>query len=265
MFDLSLPIHPTAYARGVPPHFPTGDADPSHPFALTLSRRAPADLMSGRAAPAGPRPLRDAGRGHAGRDRPCRGYRPGCRAPASGDPRSRRAPRAGRGRQRRRRRLVPSGDERGRGAGRRDRGEPAARAGRPRGRLGRARSGAAAASPRRSSRWRASSIRSGAPSPPGRCRSRRDARETEEGRGDLELVRGREIARPGSDPFPFPETPDDPELNPPSRPRCRPPPSTWRRSSPRMPNALPGSKLCAPATRTACSTASWPPASPMSP
>jgi hypothetical protein len=51
MFDLPLPIHPTAYARGVPPHFPSGDTDPSHPFALTPSRRAPADLMSGRAAP----------------------------------------------------------------------------------------------------------------------------------------------------------------------------------------------------------------------
>ena len=51
MFDLPLPIHPTAYARGVPPHFPSGGADPSQPFALTLSRRAPADLMSGRAAP----------------------------------------------------------------------------------------------------------------------------------------------------------------------------------------------------------------------
>ncbi|MBK5946993.1 DNA repair protein RadC [Rhodobacter veldkampii DSM 11550] len=51
MFDLPLPIHPTAYARGVPPRFPTSDADPSHPFVLTLSRRAPADLMSGRAAP----------------------------------------------------------------------------------------------------------------------------------------------------------------------------------------------------------------------
>ena len=50
MFDLPLPIHPTAYARGVPPHFPSGDTDPSHPFALTLSRRTPADLMSGRAA-----------------------------------------------------------------------------------------------------------------------------------------------------------------------------------------------------------------------
>jgi len=46
-----LTIHATAYARGIPPHFPTGEADPSHPFALTLSRRAPADLMSGRAAP----------------------------------------------------------------------------------------------------------------------------------------------------------------------------------------------------------------------
>lgn len=51
MFDLPLPIHPTAYARGVPPHFPSGETDPDHPFALTLSRRAPADLMSGRAAP----------------------------------------------------------------------------------------------------------------------------------------------------------------------------------------------------------------------
>ncbi len=51
MFDMPLPIHPTAYARGVPPHFPSGDADPNHPFALTLSRRAPTDLMSGRAAP----------------------------------------------------------------------------------------------------------------------------------------------------------------------------------------------------------------------
>jgi hypothetical protein len=51
MFDLPLPIHPTAYARGVPPHFLSGDTDPNHPFALTLSRRAPADLMLGRAAP----------------------------------------------------------------------------------------------------------------------------------------------------------------------------------------------------------------------
>ena len=50
MFDLPLPIHPTAYARGVPLHFPSGEADSSHPFALTLSRRAPADLMLGRAA-----------------------------------------------------------------------------------------------------------------------------------------------------------------------------------------------------------------------
>jgi hypothetical protein len=51
MFDLPLPIHPTASARGFPPHFLSGEADASHPFALTLSRRAPADLMSGRAAP----------------------------------------------------------------------------------------------------------------------------------------------------------------------------------------------------------------------
>jgi hypothetical protein len=51
MFDLPLPIHPTAHARGIPPHIPTGDADLSHPFALTLSRRAPADLLSGRTTP----------------------------------------------------------------------------------------------------------------------------------------------------------------------------------------------------------------------
>jgi hypothetical protein len=50
MFDLHLPIHPTAYARGVSPPFLSDDADHSHPFALTLSRRAPADLLSGRAA-----------------------------------------------------------------------------------------------------------------------------------------------------------------------------------------------------------------------
>lgn len=51
MFDLPLPIHPNARARGIPPHIPAGDADLSHPFALTLSRRTPADLLSGRAAP----------------------------------------------------------------------------------------------------------------------------------------------------------------------------------------------------------------------
>jgi hypothetical protein len=51
MFDLQLPIHPTTYARVVPPHFSTGYVDPNHPFALTLSRRASADLLSGRAAP----------------------------------------------------------------------------------------------------------------------------------------------------------------------------------------------------------------------
>jgi hypothetical protein len=51
MFDLPLPIHPTAHARGVPPHVPSGDTDPDHPFSLTLSRRAPADLLSGSATP----------------------------------------------------------------------------------------------------------------------------------------------------------------------------------------------------------------------
>ena len=51
MFDLPLPILPTTGARGVLPGCPSGNTDLSHPFDLTLSRRAPADLMSGRAAP----------------------------------------------------------------------------------------------------------------------------------------------------------------------------------------------------------------------
>ena len=51
MFDLPLPIHQTAVPRGFAPPFPSGDTDPNLPFALTVSRRAPADLMSGRAAP----------------------------------------------------------------------------------------------------------------------------------------------------------------------------------------------------------------------
>ena len=51
MFDLPFPIHPTAHERGIPPPFPSDDTDPNYPFALTLSRRAPADLMSGQAAP----------------------------------------------------------------------------------------------------------------------------------------------------------------------------------------------------------------------
>jgi hypothetical protein len=51
MLDLPLPVHPTTSPLGFAPPFPSGDIDPSHPFALTLSRRAPADLLSGRAAP----------------------------------------------------------------------------------------------------------------------------------------------------------------------------------------------------------------------
>jgi hypothetical protein len=51
MFDLPLPIHPITGVRGAPPGFPSGDTGPSHPFSLTLSRREPADLLSGRAAP----------------------------------------------------------------------------------------------------------------------------------------------------------------------------------------------------------------------
>jgi hypothetical protein len=51
MFDLPLPIHQTAVPRGFAPPFPSGDTDSSHPFALTLSRRAPADQLSGQASP----------------------------------------------------------------------------------------------------------------------------------------------------------------------------------------------------------------------
>jgi hypothetical protein len=51
MFGLPMPIHPTTGVPGVLQVFPFGDTDLSHPFALTLSRRAPADLLSGRAAP----------------------------------------------------------------------------------------------------------------------------------------------------------------------------------------------------------------------
>ena len=51
MFDLSLPIYPTTGPTQFVPGFPAGDADFNHPFALTLSRRSPGDLMSGRAAP----------------------------------------------------------------------------------------------------------------------------------------------------------------------------------------------------------------------
>jgi len=51
MFDLPLPHHPTTAPQGFSPVFGVGDTDLRHPFALTLSCRAPADLMSGCAAP----------------------------------------------------------------------------------------------------------------------------------------------------------------------------------------------------------------------
>jgi hypothetical protein len=51
MFDLPQPIHPSNGVRGVPPGCPSGNTDLSLPFALTLSRRAPADLMTSHAAP----------------------------------------------------------------------------------------------------------------------------------------------------------------------------------------------------------------------
>ncbi len=50
MFDLPMPIHPTTGPQGIAPVSPVADADPNHTFALTLSGRTPADLMSGRAA-----------------------------------------------------------------------------------------------------------------------------------------------------------------------------------------------------------------------
>jgi hypothetical protein len=51
MFDLPLHIYPTTGPTHVVPGFPAGDAEFNHPFALTLSRRSPADLLSGRAVP----------------------------------------------------------------------------------------------------------------------------------------------------------------------------------------------------------------------
>jgi hypothetical protein len=51
MFDLLLPVHPSTAQQGFSPVFAVGDTDLSHPFVLTLSRRAPTDLMSCRAAP----------------------------------------------------------------------------------------------------------------------------------------------------------------------------------------------------------------------
>ena len=51
MLDLPLPILPTSGPLWFVPPIPSGDSDPSLALALTLSRRATADLMSGRAAP----------------------------------------------------------------------------------------------------------------------------------------------------------------------------------------------------------------------
>ncbi len=206
MFDLPLPIHPTAYARGIPPHVPSGDTDPDHPFALTLSRRAPTDLLSGRAAPlvlARFAMLADAMQGaidHA--EAIAREAPPQLLAILDRDER-----------------LVLAGAASDHAvvwchpvtSAAEARGvvtEARRRAARLHGASPIGRSGCATA-PIFS--MRGSSIRSGAPSPPGPCRSRREARETERGRGDLELGLGREIARPGSDPFPLPENLDDPD------------------------------------------------------
>lgn len=51
MLDLSRPTPSAVRPRGFAPAFPIADDDPSHPFALTLSSRKPADWMSGRAVP----------------------------------------------------------------------------------------------------------------------------------------------------------------------------------------------------------------------
>jgi len=53
MFDLSLPTPLTTGVRGVPPGFPAGDTNPNHPFALTLSRRAPENPSVGPAVRTG--------------------------------------------------------------------------------------------------------------------------------------------------------------------------------------------------------------------
>jgi hypothetical protein len=172
MFDLSLPIHSTTCPARFAPVFAIGDADPNHPFALTLSHRTPADLC--RAGP--PHWFSRVSRRWP---RPCRARsimpRGWPRMPRPSFWRSLIATSAcsGRGRQRRGRRLVPPGNERNRGAGRGDRSEPASRAGEPRCRLGRA--DLASGCGTVPIFWRrGSSIRSGAPLPPGRCRSRRD-------------------------------------------------------------------------------------------
>ena len=51
MLDLSLPVHPTSRPMGSIPGAAIAAADPNLPFALTVSNRTPAALMSGRAAP----------------------------------------------------------------------------------------------------------------------------------------------------------------------------------------------------------------------
>lgn len=100
MFDLPFPIHPTTGPLSFAPPFPSVDSDPNHPFALTLSRRTPADLMSGRATPL-----------VLARFATLAGAMQGAIDHTEG---------------------MAKGAERGRGAGRGDRGEPAARAGGPR-------------------------------------------------------------------------------------------------------------------------------------
>lgn len=208
MFDLPLPIHPTAHARGVPPHFPSGDTDPSYPFALTLSRRAPADLMSGRAARLVVARFATLAEAMQGAIDHAEGIAPGA-APQILAILERDA------------RLVLAGAA----------SDSAVAWRRPVTSAAEARGVATEASQRRAQAdrvagwgerpiWRSgcatapifwmhvSSIRSGAPSPPERCGSPPEARETERGRGDLEPVRGREIARLRS--LPLPPTPSEP-------------------------------------------------------
>jgi len=186
MFDLPLPIHPTTGPRGFSPVFAVGDADPNHPFALTLSRRTPADLMSGRAAPlvlARFATLAEAMQGAI--DHAVAWCHP----------------------------VTSAAEARG----------VVTEASQMRAQAGRA---AAWGEPDLAVRLRQRAdlldARLVDPLPPGRCSSRREAPEAEKGRGDLELVRGREKSpRPAPIPSPYrrhPMTLSEPTLAPPMAP-----------------------------------------------
>ena len=191
MFDLPLPIHPTTGVRG-PPVFPLAT---SIPTALRADPVAPrARSMSGR-APTGPRRFATLARPCRARSIMPRGWP---RMPRPSFWRSLIATSAlcWQGRQRRGRRLVPSGDQRGRGAG------VVTKASQLRRRRAALLPGASliwcsSCAPRRSSGCaarRSALARLRRPGAAGRGVSPRDR----EGQGDLELCRGRVITRPAS-------------------------------------------------------------------